>query len=48
MTNLILSQRAFLKVLVGLIAAPADEGTRRSDVRLIGNDLVISLDTPIL
>ena len=47
--NLVLPRRAFLKGLVGLIAAPADEGTRRSDVgRLIGNDFVISLDTPIL
>ena len=44
-----LPRRAFLKNLVGLIAAPADEGTRRSDNgRLFGNDFVISLDTPIL
>jgi hypothetical protein len=46
--NLVLPRRAFLKDLIGLIAAPADEGTRRSDVGRLGNDSVISHDTPIL
>jgi hypothetical protein len=47
--NLVVPRRALPKGLVGPIAAPADEGTRRSDVgRLIGNDFVISLDTPTL